>query len=133
MSKLHGKCHCGAIQFEMPDRAAHSTICNCIDCRKQSGAPIIAWAMVALDQVSISGNPRVYKSSEDGRRSFCASCGTGLFFANSLLDKMGMMQVRIATLDDPDAVAPKVQVQVAEQIKWMATAHELPAFERFPK
>ena len=133
MSKLHGKCHCGAIQFEIPDPPAHSTICNCVDCRKQSGAPIVAWAMVAIGQVSINGHPRVYHSSEDGRRSFCASCGTGLFFTNSHLDKMGMMQVRIATLDDPDAVAPKMQVQVAEQIKWTATAHELPAFQRFPR
>ena len=132
MSKLHGQRHCGAIKFEIPDRAAHSTICNCTDCRKQSGAPVVAWTMVPIDQVSISGEPRVYNSFEHGRRLFCASCGTGLFFANAALDKMGMLSVRIAALDDPNSVSPQMQAQVAEQITWMASAHELPAFARFP-
>ena len=44
-----------------------------------------------------------------------------------------MMQVRIAALDDPDAIPPQVQVQKAERVKWMASAHELPAFKRFPR
>jgi hypothetical protein len=130
---LHGRCHCGAIQFGMPDQVAHSAICYCSDCRKQSGAPMVAWAMVRADQVVVRGEPRVYASSETGRRSFCAACGAGLFFKNAILEQMGMMQVRIAALDAPDAVAPKVQVHTAERINWVASAHELPAFERFPK
>ena len=36
------------------------------------------------------------------------------------------------TLDDPGAFAPRAHVQIAERIGWMATAHELPMFERFP-
>ena len=130
---LHGQCHCGAVQFEMPDQAAHSTICNCSDCRKQSGAPIVAWAMVPVSQVAVSGEPKVYTSSASGRRSFCGSCGTGLFFTNSALQRMGMMQVRMAALNDPDAIVPKMQVQTAERVGWMATAHKLPSFEGFPK
>ena len=31
------------------------------------------------DQVEISGEPAVYRSSEHGRREFCPVCGTGLF------------------------------------------------------
>ncbi|MCJ2052511.1 GFA family protein [Methylobacterium sp. J-070] len=88
--------------------------------------------MMPEDAVSVTGNPKVYNSSEDGWRSFCGLCGTGLFFTNALLKKMGMMQVRIAALDDPDAIIPQIQVQTAERVKWMTSAHELPAFERFP-
>ena len=43
-----------------------------------------------------------------------------------------MMQVRIAALDDPDAIAPQMQVQTAERPKWMEHVHETPAFEHFP-
>jgi hypothetical protein len=43
-----------------------------------------------------------------------------------------MMQVRIATLDNPDAVVPKAQAQVAERIGWKDSVHTLPAFKRFP-
>ena len=93
---------------------------------------MLAWAMVPENAVSVTGEPKVYNSSDDGRRSFCGSCGTGLFFTNALLKQMGMMQVRIAVLDDPDAINPQMQVQTAERVRWMASAHELPGFERFP-
>ncbi len=129
---LHGCCHCNAIQFKMPNQAAASSLCYCDDCRKQSGAPVLAWAMVPETPVSIIGEPKIYSSSEGGRRSFCGSCGTGLFFTNALLKQMGMMQVRIATLDEPDAITRQIQVQTAERVKWMTSAHELPSCERFP-
>ena len=93
---------------------------------------MLAWAMVPKPALSIQGEPSVYSSSANGRRSFCASCGTGLFFTNAPLDQMGMTQVRIAALDDPNAIQPKVQVQVAERIGWMESLHEIPAFDRFP-
>ena len=32
----------------------------------------------------------------------------------------------------PDAVPPAMHIQVAERIRWMEGAHQLPAFERFP-
>ena len=93
---------------------------------------MLAWAMVPKAAVSIQGKPKVYSSSTSGKRSFCATCGTGLFFTNAPLDQMGMMQVRIAALDDPNAIKPKVQVQIAERIGWMASLHEIPVFDRFP-
>ena len=91
-----------------------------------------AWAMVPTDSVTIQGGPKVYASSESGRRSFCPTCGSGLFFSNEPLNQMGMMQVRIAALDDPAAIKPKAQVQTAERIGWMASLHDIPAFDRFP-
>ena len=130
---IQGRCHCGAIQFEMPDQAAHSTICYCNDCRRHSGTPLSAWAMVPAASVIVRGEPKLYASSESGRRSFCGACGTGLFLTNAALAQMGMMQVRVATLDDPDAIPPTMQVQTAEEIGWMKSAHSLPAVERFPK
>lgn len=44
-----------------------------------------------------------------------------------------MVQVRIAALEDPNVIAPKVQVQVqvAERIGWMASLDQLPTFDRF--
>ena len=95
---------------------------------------MLAWAMVPKDAVSVTGDLRVYASSATGRRSFCGWCGTGLFLINAPLEGMGMMQVRIAALDDPDAIAPQMQVQTAERPTWMEPVHELPALRetRFP-
>jgi hypothetical protein len=129
---LHGQCHCGAVHFEVSAEAVHSAVCYCDDCRRQSGAPMLAGAMFPKAAVAVHGQLSVYHSSETGRRSFCSACGAGLFFTNEVLDRMGMMQVRIAVLDNPEAIAPKIQVQTAERVDWLTSAHALPAFERFP-
>ena len=129
---LHGRCHCGKIRFQISGDAVHSSICHCSDCLGQSGAPVAAWAMVPTINLMVEGAAKDYASSESGRRSFCGSCGTGLFFSNAPLRQMGMIQVRIAALEDPNVIAPKVQVQVAERIGWMASLDQLPTFDRFP-
>ena len=88
--------------------------------------------MYAADAVKVtSGEPRIYNSSEHGRRHFCGACGTGLFYVNdSMLP--GIIDIQSATYYDPDAVPPTAQIQVAERLRWMEHAHELPAFDRYP-
>ncbi len=88
--------------------------------------------MVPRAAVTVQGEPSVYNSSPTGRRSFCARCGSGLFFTNAPLAEMEMMQVRIATLDNPDAIKPLLQVQAAERFAWVAKLHDIPAVDRFP-
>lgn len=93
---------------------------------------MVAWAMFPSEAVKVEkGRVKVYKSSEHGRRHFCARCGTGLFYTN---DQMlpGITDVQIGTLDQPGALSPKAHIQVAERIGWMEHAHELPTFDRYP-
>ena len=126
-----GGCHCGAVRYEMTAEVAHHALCHCGDCRKASGAPAVAWAMAATDQVTITGEPLTYASSEHGRRLFCGACGTGLFYTNDVVFP-GMIDVQSATLDDPDAIPLQAQIQTAERIGWMGHLGDLPAFERYP-
>lgn len=128
---LTGRCHCGAITYEMADQTVHHALCHCTDCRRSAGAPMVAWGMVPADQITIHGAACVYASSEHGRRHFCPTCGTGLFYTNEEVFP-GLIDVQTATLDDPGALQPTAQIQVAERIAWMATAHDLPAFDRYP-
>ena len=44
----------------------------------------------------------------------------------------GITDIQTATLDDVESFAPGVQIQTADRIEWMETAHELPQFERYP-
>lgn len=128
-----GRCHCGAIRFETHGEPRWSALCHCNDCRRHAGAPVVGWAAFPEEALTIrQGAPKVYRSSEHGRRHFCADCGTGLFYYNAV-NLPGIADVQIAALDDPDALAPMIQVQAAERIGWMESAHELPAFERYPQ
>jgi len=127
-----GGCHCGAIRYEIEGEALTHALCHCSDCRRSAGAPMVGWTMYPVDAVKIvKGAPRTYASSEHGRRRFCADCGTGLFYDNAIM-LPGLIDVQSATYDDPDAVPAQAHIQVAERIRWMAHAHELPEFERFP-
>lgn len=126
-----GGCHCGAVRYEMPVETIHAALCHCSDCRRHSGAPMVMWGLVPEDKMTRTGETKSYASSEHGRRHFCPECGTALFYTNDQVFP-GMIDVQTATLDDPDAIQPGAQIQVAERIGWMETAHDLPAFERYP-
>jgi hypothetical protein len=86
---------------------------------------------VKREDLKVEGETREYASSEHGRRHFCPTCGTSLFYTNEAVFP-DAVDVQTCTLDDPDAVAPTAQIQVAERVGWMARLEEIPAFERYP-
>ena len=93
---------------------------------------MVAWvAFGEADFAVTQGEAKTRNSSGNSMRSFCADCGTPLWFRNAEV-LPGIVDVQLATLDDPDAFAPQAHIQVAERIGWMAEAHRLPEFARFP-
>ncbi len=92
---------------------------------------MVGWAVFSKEQVQSSGEVATYASSEHGRRQFCPRCGTNLFYLNDVIFE-GLVDIPIAAFDDPGALPPIEQIQVAERIGWMKDAHELPAFDRWP-
>lgn len=129
---IAGGCHCGAVRYEVSGEPRTHALCHCSDCRRHAGAPMVGWAMFPQEAVTVTkGSPKVYASSEHGRRQFCADCGTGLFYTNAE-NLPGIIDVQSATFDHPDDCPAQLQVQVAERLAWMKTAHALPEFERYP-
>lgn len=126
-----GRCHCGAIGYTAEGEPQHHALCHCTDCRRWSGAPMVGWIAFAADRVAITGTPAVYSSSEHGRREFCATCGTGLFYRNEAM-LPGIVDIQSGTLDDIEADPPGAQIQMAERLAWMDTIDDLPGFRRFP-
>lgn len=130
--ELAGGCQCGAVRYKLDGAPMHVAICHCADCRKSSGAPMVSWAMFAAEQFALTqGDVTTFNSSGASMRNFCPTCGTGLFFTNEE-NLPGIIDVQSATLDDPDALPGQVHIQIAERIGWMAQAHTLPEFARFP-
>ena len=116
---ITGGCQCGAIRYEIEGEAHTHALCQCSDCRRHAGAPMVGWTMYPQAAVRITkGTPKVYHSSAQGRRHFCAACGTGLFYFNEQM-LPGLIDVQSATADTPDAVPPVCHIQVAERITWM--------------
>lgn len=127
-----GGCHCGAIRYQVTGEPKHVALCHCGDCRRSAGAPMVAWAAFAENEMTVTqGNPKTINSSGAAMRSFCSDCGTGLFYRNAEF-LPGIVDIQAATLDDPDALPPSVHVQTAERLGWMARVDALPTFERYP-
>ena len=127
-----GGCHCGAIRYQLSGEPLTHALCHCSDCRRHAGAPMVAWTMYPQESLKITqGEPKIYRSSEQGRRQFCADCGTGLFYTNAET-LPGIVDIQSGTYDNPEAIPPKAQIQLAERLSWMSNAHELPGFDRYP-
>ncbi len=128
---LTGRCRCSAITYSAEGNPAYSALCHCADCRLSSGAPMVGWALYPRERVSITGSPVAHESSPGTIRQFCGICGTGLFYRNEAVFP-GQIDIQSATLDNPEALAPQVRVQVAEALHWFAEFDRLPTFERYP-
>lgn len=126
-----GKCQCGAISYEASGTPAHSAACWCSDCRASAGATPVIWTLFPQDAVAITGTPAAYESSPGTTRSFCGTCGTGMFFYNESIFP-GQVDIQAGTFDDPDAFPPQAHIQLAEAPKWEATHADLPRFDRYP-
>lgn len=129
---LEGGCQCGSVRYKVEGEPAHAALCHCGDCRASSGAPVVAWAAFASDHFSVlAGEARAYNSSGSAFRHFCPECGTGLWYVNEEV-LPGLVDIQIATLDDPEALPPGAHIQAAEELSWMKGAADLPHFERYP-
>ncbi len=127
-----GGCRCGAVRYEVSGIPQHVALCHCSDCRKSSGAPMVAWAAFAEGEFSLlSGEVTTFNSSGAAMRSFCPVCGTGISYRNAEF-LPGIVDIQAATLDNPEALPATAHIQTAERIGWMATAHTLPEFLRYP-
>lgn len=130
---ITGGCHCGAIRYAIEGEALTHALCHCSDCRRHAGAPMVGWTMYRAEQVKVTaGTPKIYHSSQNGRRHFCAGCGAGLLYMNEVM-LPGIIDIQSATYDDPELIPARAHIQVAERIGWMKTAHELPEFQRYPQ
>ena len=109
----------------------YRALCHCRDCRRHSGAPMVAWGLVPKEQLKVDGEVQEYVSSENGRRQFCPTCGTGLFYINEA-SLPGLVDIQAGTFDDPEAAAPGVHIQTAERLDYMTKLGDMPTFERYP-
>lgn len=127
-----GGCHCGAVRYEVSGEPQHVSFCHCTDCRKSAGAPMVAWAAYPETRFKLlAGEVAEYVSAGGALRHFCPGCGSGIYYINAEV-LPGLVDIQVATLDNPEVLEPNCHVQVAERISWMKEAHNLPEFERYP-
>ena len=125
-----GGCLCGAIRYRVTGPATATSLCHCDSCRRSTGGPSLAWAIFDQDKVEIlSGELAVHRSSPGVERGFCAACGTSLTYARE--NRPGLFDVTTASLDDPEAFPPAIEIWTEERLSWVAPHPAIPQFAQF--
>ena len=129
---LTGGCACGAVRYALASGPFDAGWCHCRICQLWSGAPAMAFASVPVGDFTITaGEDKVerFASSRFGRRRFCGACGTPLTM--QVDHQPDTLDFALATLDDPDVVAPEFHIFHASRIAWFETVDDLPRHDRF--
>ncbi len=114
-----GGCQCGAVRFRA-ERVGRASICHCRMCQKAFGAfygPLVTGHGVVWTR----GAPKHFASSNLVRRGFCADCGTPLTYEYD-----GGIELAIGAFDNPLLVAPVIQVNPADKLRFTDGLATLP-------
>lgn len=126
-----GGCQCGAVRYTARGVPVLASICHCRMCRHASAAPAVGWATFAESDVRFDqGRPRIYASSAEARRGFCAECGTQISFTASFMP--GLIDLTLCSLDDPESIAPTLHIWHSRHLSWSEFADDLPRLAEAP-
>lgn len=116
---LTGGCQCGAVRFATK-LVGRASICHCRMCQKAFGS-FFGPLVTAHDGHWTRGEPKWFQSSNRARRAFCGECGTPLAYETQY-----GLELAIGAFDDPQAVAPVIQVNIADKLDFIDALPALP-------
>jgi hypothetical protein len=122
-----GGCQCGAVRYEARGVPRYLCFCHCHSCRRAAGAAPVPWATFSRAELQITrGVLAEYRSSAHVVRGFCGACGTSLTFLNET--RAAEVDITLASLDDPAAIAPAAHVWVQDKLPWLVIGDGLPQY-----
>lgn len=119
-SDFAGQCLCGAVRFQGHWGDDPLRACHCGQCRRWSGH---VWAAASTEDLTIEGEVRWFRSSDQAERGFCPQCGTSLFWwriGSSLID------VAAGAVDAPTGLQLAGHIYVADMGDYYDIADGLP-------
>ena len=120
LSKLQGRCLCGAVEFELKLPSKWCAHCHCSMCRRAHGAGYVTWAGFESDHFHLrKGDHHLkwYESSPGARRGFCENCGSTMLFESERW--AGETHVALACIDGPIDREPAAHVFFDAHVNWM--------------
>ena len=125
---INGGCLCGKTRYRLTGLPKQTSICHCIDCRRASAAPFVAWAGFHREKIALLSG-ELMKVRHAGRiRSFARCCGTPVFFQDE--EDSEWIDVTICSMDQPEILAPNVAIWTEDRLPWIASPASLPEFRR---
>ena len=112
-----GGCACGQLTFETRGEPKRVGLCHCMTCRKISGAPVSAYVIFAVDQVTIAGDFRSWSATPETEDCFCPICGSQVFARYSDTE----IEIRLGAFDEPNLFTPTYELWAKRREHWLRT------------
>jgi hypothetical protein len=113
-----GACLCGTVSYEFAGPFIAMSNCHCSMCRKHHGAAFATFAIAPIDGFRwLSGEAAIgrYRSSEQGQRLFCTTCGS---VAPTLMPELKCAIAPAGNLKSDPGVRPKDHMFAASKAPW---------------
>ena len=126
-----GGCSCGEIRYRLASEPLFTHCCHCLTCQRQTGSAFVINLLIEADRVELlAEEPRpVDVPRDDGstQRIFrCPTCQVAVF---SEYTRPDVRFVRGGTLDEPNSVAPDVNIFTRSKLDWVELPGSVPAFD----
>ena len=129
---MKGSCLCGGVSIEISGPIHNARYCHCTNCRKFSGTAYAAWGLVQTAQLSIAKSETDVTKYESGRgrRVFCASCGSPLWYEPADLPQY--RGIPLGVIDDGNVAPPAMHVWTQSKVPWVSITDDLPQHSTLP-
>ena len=124
---VSGGCLCGAVRFAVRLPSLFCVHCHCSMCRRNHGAAYVTWFGIPRERLALEAGEDVlvhHRSSEHGKRSFCARCGSSLFCENTSHPER--VDIALGAMDRPIDREPQFHTHFDSRAPWVAIGDELP-------
>ena len=128
MTKHNGSCRCGLILADSDREPFWTSYCHCRDCRKQTGAPVMAFVGFKDGDLTWYGEPSTWRSGGVAR-SFCGHCGSQIGYRDDKLP--GEIYLSLGFMDHPEAYPPTVHAFENRRLPFLHLADDLPRYDGF--
>jgi hypothetical protein len=130
-----GGCACGSIRYECSGKPIVSFNCHCRACQQYTGSAYISASLFPADTFTLTqGNTNKYVTQGDSgdniTREFCGVCGSPV--VTRLARRPDVVGIPAASMDDPSAHKPSVDVYTAHAQPWDYMHPDLPKFPEAP-
>ncbi|MCC0030236.1 MAG: GFA family protein [Brucellaceae bacterium] len=124
-----GHCRCGSVVLLAHADPDFSVYCHCDDCRRATGAPVLASIGFPNDAIEWESSKTLARyRNGTASRLFCSMCGSPV--AQEHESAADRIFINTGFMDDPEAFPPTAHTFAGRQLSWLKLADDLPRAEK---
>lgn len=132
--RMTGSCLCGQVRYSADAEPVFTAVCHCRNCQKQAGTAFSIVVAIPRSALEVTGQTKTFHDTGDSGkpvdRRFCPECGSPIVSEVAAMPDLTF--IKAGTLDDPQWLAPTMEVYCASAQGWVGLAGGMQRFPQMP-